>query len=119
MPPLVHTDDDVRSWVRQTWAGHTWVATVDDVVVGVLVLDGPQIDHLYVRPTQTGQGLGSLLLDHAKTEQPWGLWLWVFLTNDDARRFYERQGFVETEFTDGTENEEREPAVRCTWSSDP
>jgi GNAT superfamily N-acetyltransferase len=97
MPPLVHTDDGV--------------------VCGVLVLDGDQIDQLFVDPTQTGRGLGSLLLDRAKEVRPDGLWLWVFVTNEGARRLYAHHGFVESEPTDGTENEEGAPAVRCTWSS--
>lgn len=116
MPPLVHTDDIVRWWVRETWPEHTWVATVDREVAGVFVLDGPQIDHLFVTPSSTAQGLGSLLLDRAKDERPGGLWLWVFATNTGARRLYARHGFTDVELTDGTENEEGEPAVRCTWS---
>ncbi len=116
MPPLVHTDDVVRWWVRQTWPGRTWVATVEGEVAGVLVLDGAQIDHLFVAPTRTGRGLGGLLLDRAKVERPEGLWLWVFATNIGARRLYLRHGFTEAELTDGTENEEHSPAVRSTWS---
>jgi GNAT superfamily N-acetyltransferase len=116
MPPSVHTDDDVRWWVRETWPARTCVATVDGVVSGVLVLDGDQIDQLFVDPNRTGRGLGSLLLDRAKAVRPYGLWLWVFVTNEGARRLYARHGFVESEPTDGTENEEGSPAVRCTWS---
>jgi hypothetical protein len=33
-----------------------------------------------------------------------------------ARRFYERRGFVLTEETDGSRNEEREPDARYVWS---
>ena len=38
--------------------------------------------------------------------------LWTFQRNAGARRFYERNGFVAMEFTDGASNEEREPDVR-------
>ena len=36
-------------------------------------------------------------------------------TTADARRFYERNGFVAEAFGDGTGNEERQPDVRYTW----
>ena len=46
-----------------------------------------------------------------------GLQLWTFQVNEAARRFYERQGFVAAESTDGSGNEERSPDVRYTWSA--
>lgn len=119
IPPLVHSDDDVRGWVHQTWPGRTWVVTVDGEVDGVLVLEGQHIDQLYVEPSRAGQGLGSLLLAAAKAERPDGLSLWVFASNMGARRLYARHGFVEVEETDGSANEERSPDVRCVWSGGP
>ena len=44
------------------------------------------------------------------------LQLWTFQCNLGARRFYERRGFVLTEETDGSRNEEREPDARYVWS---
>ena len=44
-----------------------------------------------------------------------GLELWTFQVNARARRFYERNDFVEAELTDGSGNEEREPDVRYVW----
>ena len=35
-----------------------------------------------------------------------------------ARAFYEKQGFVAVEFTDGTGNEARRPDVRYRWAAD-
>ena len=40
--------------------------------------------------------------------------LWTFQRNTGARRFYERNGFIAVELTDGASNEEREPDVRYT-----
>jgi hypothetical protein len=39
----------------------------------------------------------------------------VFQRNEDARRFYERQGCVLVELTDGAGNEEREPDALYAW----
>ena len=57
VPPPVHDDDDVRAWfashvVRET---DLWLAVdVAGTPVGLLVLNGPWVDQLYVEPTMTG-----------------------------------------------------------------
>ncbi|MFJ6793682.1 hypothetical protein [Streptomyces sp. NPDC091268] len=45
-----HTDDQVRSWFREVVVpGHeTWVAMVEGSVVGMMVLDGEELDVRYV-----------------------------------------------------------------------
>ena len=73
------------------------------------------IEQLYVAPDRLGQGIGSRLVDLAKTRSPDGLTLWTFQVNERARRFYERHGFVAVELTDGSGNEERQPDVRYEW----
>lgn len=91
----------------------TWIA-VEDGVVGLLVLDGDFIDHLYIDPSHQGKGVGAMLVRHAKGRCPAGLQLWTFQSNAGARRFYERHGFVAVEATDG-DNEEGAPDVRYEW----
>ena len=112
-----HPDEQVRAWFRDTVvpAGGTWVATVDDGVVGMMVLDGSELEQLYVDPSWWGRGIGGRLVELAKERHPAGLALWTFQVNDRARRFYGHHGFVETERTDGNGNEEHEPDVRYTW----
>ena len=71
---------------------------------------------LYVAPGRTAKGIGQRLLDTmlrsgAAAAIP-VFKLWTFQRNAGARRFYERNGFVAVEFTDGSGNEEREPDVR-------
>ena len=44
--------------------------------------------------------------------------LWVFQRNEQARRFYEHQGFKLVELTDGSANAERMPDVRYRWTGD-
>lgn len=112
-----HTDQQVRDWFRDAVLPllETWVAAVDDVVVGMMVLDGPELEQLYVDPPWWGRGIGGRLVELAKRRHPAGLGLWTFQVNDRARRFYERHGFVATESTDGHRNEEHEPDVRYVW----
>ncbi|MFI7387179.1 GNAT family N-acetyltransferase [Streptomyces sp. NPDC049813] len=112
-----HTDDEVLSWFREVVVPdqETWVATVADSVVAMMVLDGEDLGQLYLDPVWQGQGIGGRLVDLAKQRRPAGLTLWTFQVNESARRFYERHGFVAGECTDGHRNEEREPDVRYVW----
>ncbi|MFG2986499.1 GNAT family N-acetyltransferase [Streptomyces sp. NPDC048258] len=112
-----HTDDQVRSWVREVVVPgqETWVVTVEGSVVGMMVLDGEDLDQLYLDPAWQGQGIGGRLMRVAKQRRPAGLTLWTFQVNESARRFYERHGFVAAEYTDGHRNEEREPDIRYVW----
>jgi GNAT superfamily N-acetyltransferase len=82
-----------------------------DPAVGVAVLtlrpnvwyDGPValLDELYVTPGLRGQGIGSLLLEAAETEtrRRGGELLEINVdgVDHDARRFYERHGYRNTE----------------------
>ena len=116
IPPGIHDRDDVHRHFAETVLPErdTWVAMEGDVVVGLLVLEPGWVDHLYLEPDRTGQGIGTQLLDHAKQLHPGGLDLWAFQSNVGARRFYERHGFTAVRFTDG-DNEEREPDVLYRW----
>ena len=113
----MHTDDEVREFFASVVlpTRDVWVAEADGALVGVLVLEGDWVDHLYIVPEWTGHGLGARFLDLAKQERPAGLQLWAFQSNERALRFYERHGFVAMETTDG-DNEEGEPDVRYVWN---
>ena len=116
IPPSVHPRDDVLDYFATVMLPHrdTWVAVEGAHIVGLLVLEPGWVDHPYLEPSRTGEGIGSQLLEHAKSVQPDGLDLWAFRSNTGARRFYERHGFVAVAFTEG-DNEEGAPDVRYHW----
>ena len=97
-------NDRPRAW---------WVARLHGQVVAYMLIDGDELDHLYVAPGWQGCGFGSALLTHAKKLRP-RLLLWTFQRNARARAFYEARGFVGSQQTDG-DNEEHEPDVRYEW----
>jgi ribosomal protein S18 acetylase RimI-like enzyme len=115
--PVLHSREDTIAY----FAGHvllleeTLVAEVNQLVVGFIALEGDHVDHLYIAPAYQGRGIGDKLLALAKELRPDGLTLWTFQRNAPARRFYEARGFVASEFTDGSRNEERVPDVLYTW----
>jgi GNAT superfamily N-acetyltransferase len=122
LPAPVHSQEEVRRWFAEVLLpdGQTWVAeSGDGGVIGVLTLDGDDLDQLYVAPERAGQGVGSMLVDLAKALRPDGLALWTFQSNARAQRFYARHGFTEVRRTDGAANEERAPDVRMVWGTHP
>ncbi|MGZ4764386.1 MAG: GNAT family N-acetyltransferase [Ilumatobacteraceae bacterium] len=121
--PEPHTEAEVTAWIGgQAIPGQgigqgiegmdVWVADLDGVVVGQLMLARGWLHHLYIDPAWIGRGLGDEFIALARQRQPDGLQLWAFQSNTRARRFYERHGFVAVEFTDGHRNDERWPDVR-------
>ena len=117
MPPSVHTDEETMGWVAGWLAGdaEVWVAEAAGRPVGYARLTAGWLDDLYVRPEAARQGVGSALLELVKSLRPGGFALWVFESNEPARRFYRRRGLVELEHTDGSDNEERAPDLRMAW----
>ena len=117
MPAMVHDRETTHRWMLgRLEAGSTgWVAERDDRVVGYAVVTDEWLDDLFLAPGETGEGVGSALLDVVKAQRPDGFCLWVFETNEGARRFYRRHGLLELERTDGSTNAERSPDVRMVW----
>lgn len=112
IPPSVRKDEEVRSHVRQTLIPHreVWLAE-DERLLGVLVLDGSELQWLYVDPGAQRRGVGAALLRQAHMLRPQGLALWVFASNTPAREFYQRHGWRVVGGTDG-DNEEGAPDLR-------
>ncbi|MFF3217195.1 GNAT family N-acetyltransferase [Streptomyces sp. NPDC002886] len=114
---LAHGEDEVRDWFAAVVVPHyeTWIAVADGTVAGLLVLDGEELEQLYLEPSWRRKGLGDRLIALAKQRRPDRLGLWTFQVNGPAQRFYERHGFTAVERTDGRRNEEHEPDVRYVW----
>jgi GNAT superfamily N-acetyltransferase len=115
--PDLHTDDETRSWIRNTVLPNTtvWVAESAGAVVAFLSVEQKMLEHLYVHPSFHSQGIGTALLDKAFELAPGGLKLYTFARNEVARRFYERRGFRAIAF--GDDNEQHEPDVLYEWVS--
>jgi GNAT superfamily N-acetyltransferase len=119
--PLVHSDEAVRDWIRQHLipAGHTTVAVVHHLVVGLLAVskgtDCSWIDQLYLLPGWAGCGIGTRLLELARSELLPPIRLYTFQCNQPARYFYEHRGFKAIAFGDGSGNEEKCPDILYEW----
>ena len=92
-----------------------WVATHKDTVIGMMAINRSHIDHLYLQPGYYRQGIGTMLLNHAKALRPAGLTLYAFEANVRACTFYRNHGFHEKERGDGSDNEARMPDILFQW----
>lgn len=117
MPRPVHTPEEDRAWTALQLGGEreVWVVEVEEELVGYLMLEPGWLHSIYVRPDLTGRGIGTFLLDFVKSIRPEGFGLWVFESNEGARRFYRRHGLVELRRTDGADNDERAPDIEMAW----
>ncbi|CUH67603.1 putative N-acetyltransferase YjaB [Thalassovita gelatinovora] len=125
---ILHRVNSLTDWLPDLYSGaetigycgtmidRGWVTVAERAgrVIGFLARDGAEICALYLHPDHSGQGIGKMLLDRAKSQSD-RLWLWVFQANTGARRFYAREGFVETDRSDGARNDETLPDLQMTW----
>nr|WP_255500773.1 GNAT family N-acetyltransferase [Caulobacter sp. 17J80-11] len=70
------------------------VAVADGEVAGLVELIGAHVANLFVDPARQGRGIGSALLAAAEARVAGDVTLSVFTVNPDARRLYERLGYV-------------------------
>ena len=112
--PRIHTRaEDIGFCAMMIDRG--WVTVVErDGITGFLAQNGDEVNCLYVANSARGQGIGKSLLDYAKEDRD-QLELWTFQANEGARRFYAREGFTETEHSDGQRNDEKLPDVKLVW----
>ena len=69
------------------------VAEMDDRLVGMMVLNGPYLDQMYVHPRYHGQRVGTRMLKLALSEYPEYIHLHTLAHNEKAIGFYEYHGF--------------------------
>lgn len=114
--PDLHTPEEELWFFRTIVLPYekVMVARRDRQIFGFISLKGEWLNHLYVAPGSWGHGVGTKLLETARSDVN-RLQLWVFQQNDKAQRFYADRGFHVRETTDGQRNEEKAPDVRMEW----
>ena len=84
--------------------GDTSVAEVDGEVAGFVMVVADEVEQVYVDAAHRGTGIAGLLLTEAERRVAVGghgrAWLAVAVGNDRAKRFYERQGWVDEGVSD-------------------
>jgi len=113
--PVVHTHEEHLEWFGARLVDREGWVWDDGDVRGYMLLADEELMHLYLDVGWTGRGIGTTLLERAKSLRPDGFTLWTFQKNEGARRFYERHGLEAVEFGDGSFNEERVPDVKYAW----
>jgi len=118
-----HTLDDDRRYFNQAVLAESevWVARCLNAAGGssarlgafVAVRSG-WIDQLFVAVDLQRRGLGTALLEHARSLSPHELRLFTFQNNTGARAFYERHGFETVRFG-VSPPPESEPDVEYLW----
>jgi GNAT superfamily N-acetyltransferase len=75
-----------------------WVATIDAIPVGYVVIVPAQcrIDHIIVEPTHRRKGIGSRLIEQCKRTCPNGLTVTIAPHLAPARAFYESNDLLQT-----------------------
>jgi ribosomal protein S18 acetylase RimI-like enzyme len=91
-----------------------WVMEVDNQVAGFLAIAGDFVDQLYIHPDFQRNGIGKILLDHARRLSPEHVWLYTLQINTNGRAFYEKNGFVAVRFG-VSPAPESEPDVEYHW----
>ncbi|UUZ59637.1 GNAT family N-acetyltransferase [Nocardioides sp. B-3] len=88
IPPGIHPPDAVRARVGG-WdpsERDVWVAESGGSIVGFANLTPTRLDGLYVDPGAQRGGIGSTLVELAKSVRPEGFGLWVFEINEPGAR---------------------------------
>ncbi|WP_295313189.1 GNAT family N-acetyltransferase [Roseobacter sp.] len=114
--PRVHTGaEEIRYAGDMIEAGWVRVAKVDGRVVGFIARWEQDVHALYVLPDAQDKGVGTALIDDAKTDSE-TLALWSYEVNTGATRFYGLRGFIQTDQTDGSDNDAGLPDIRFEWT---
>jgi ribosomal protein S18 acetylase RimI-like enzyme len=91
------------------------LALIDDRVVGMIAYNEKEISQLYIHIDYQGICIGQTLLDKVKAKSSGRLTLYTFEVNENAQRFYEKNGFKI--IGRGHENEENLSDIQYEWIS--
>lgn len=119
--PIAHSEEAVYEWIRDILIPGNQVTVVerDNEIIGMMALSTAEetgwINQLYLHPSVVGQGIGTKLIERAKTELGSPIRLYTFQENQKAIRFYEQHGFKAIQYGDGSGNEENCPDILYEW----
>jgi ribosomal protein S18 acetylase RimI-like enzyme len=93
--PVPHSVADHRHFFDAHMLTETSVhlALREGALVGFGAFTPESVVQLYVDVDHLGRGIGTQLLELAKAHSSGRLWLYTFVTNTNAQRFYECHGF--------------------------
>lgn len=115
LPRLHSAAEEIRYAGDMIDAGWVTVAKLDGKVVGFIAVWEEEVHALYVLYQASRKGVGTALIEQAKTESN-KLSLWSYVANEPATRFYIKRGFVETDRTDGSGNDVGLADIRFEWT---
>lgn len=111
-----HSWDEQLDYLQQIAAHHQVYLALEEgtnQVVGLLAVEGSELDQLYIHVDYQGLGIGTRLLTLAKELSPGTLQLYTFAVNQRAQRFYEKHGF--TIIARGVEQQSGMADIRYEW----
>lgn len=113
----IHSFEDHQNFLNNILPNHYQIdlALIDDKVVGMIAYNEREISQLYIHTDYQGIGIGQTLLDQVKEQSSGRLTLYTFEVNENAQRFYEKNGFKI--IGRGHENEENLPDIQYEWIS--
>ena len=112
--PRVHTRAEEIAFADGLIA-QNWVYVFERTEIEAFIAQqGCEIHALYVNSKAQGHGIGTTLLNHAKSHNE-TLELWTFQKNLRAQQFYTHHGFFEISRTDGRGNDEKLPDIHLKW----
>jgi GNAT superfamily N-acetyltransferase len=103
-------------WAEVAPKNRIRIARSGGQLVGFVAASPDSVAQLYVRVGHHRRGIGSALLDWAKSQSAGHLWLYTFAQNARARSFYEKHGFKARAF--GFEPHWQLADVRYEWERD-
>jgi GNAT superfamily N-acetyltransferase len=113
----VRTEESFRTRAAQR-VGDTTVAVIDGQIAGFVMVVGEEVEQVYVSGHHRGAGVADLLLGEAERQVGDAgysrAWLAVVAGNARARRFYERNGWLDEGLFEYAASSELGPiAVPC------
>jgi GNAT superfamily N-acetyltransferase len=113
----LHSPEEDRWYFRERVfpVCEVWGAFDECALIGIIAFRHDWIDQLYVLPGIQRRGVGTALLNIARSAYS-SLHAWTFQRNAVARSFYESRRFLKIKETDGSDNAEKEPDILYFWS---